>query len=27
MPELLAEVEQIARLQEKWTSIHDEQRA
>ena len=27
MPELLAEVEQIARLQEKWTAIHDEQRA
>ena len=27
MPALLAEVEQIARLQKKWTTIHDEQRA
>ena len=27
MPALLAEVEQIARLQKKWTTIHDQQRA
>jgi uncharacterized protein (UPF0276 family) len=27
MPELLSEVDQIARLQKKWTMIHDEQRA
>ncbi len=27
MPDLLAEVDHIARLQKKWTSIHDQQRA
>ncbi len=27
MPDLLAEVDHIARLQNKWTSIHDQQRA